>query len=581
MYWRPDFAGDPLASLLPDRRPLSIDSSSDGCFDFAHKWLQTCLKNHDKCPKQLSPLPSRVIDVGRQGSDSREPFLHISQGESGSWLALSHCWGSEQTFTTTSGNLESFSQRIQMNALPETFKDAIMITRRLGYQYVWIDSLCIMQDSLEDWEVESKNMAMIYKNATATISADAAHGDHEGIFKGVESQRDRFKLVALPCHSAKRDLKGNILITILQKRNDWNLQIMPLQTRAWVLQEKALSVRSLHYEATDLFWHCQTVTSIETRPNLSSIENRLAIGELHKIPRKAFPPQINFTVDLLNRVDQATDQDALTWWYTQVSDYATRQLTFKRDRFPAIAGLAKEFAERTGYHYMAGIWAEDFQAGLLWKGSVPESYAGTAPSWSWVGAEFSPTSGIFYNRSFFKKHGSDFAAELVSFTEPKDVDVYLGGGAATILTLRGWCQDIREFISEKKFYGPPFSPNFLATPQIGVHHQHSGSSLLSLRSSPPSINSPDEETVLLWADKHFTIETASSVLVEKQAIVLRISEYSMWDAGNARIFNVWGLLLKPTGMSNDTYQRIGLIKIPSKNPTASIEGFDLRTIRIA
>jgi hypothetical protein len=147
-----NFTDDPLASFF-SMRPLSKDSSSDGCFAIASQWLQNCLDAHDECPKQLSPLPSRVIDVG---NNERDPFLHISQGECGPWLALSHCWGLEQSFTTTSSTLDFFTKGILMSDLPQTFKDAIWITRRLGYQYIWIDSLCIIQDSAEDWEAESK-----------------------------------------------------------------------------------------------------------------------------------------------------------------------------------------------------------------------------------------------------------------------------------------------------------------------------------------------------------------------------------------------------------------------------------------
>jgi hypothetical protein len=153
-----------------------------------------------------------------------------------------------------------------MSDLPQTFKDAIWITRRLGYQYIWIDSLCIIQDSAEDWEAESKKMAAIYQNATATISADAADGDHQGIFAGVYNRRDKFKLLAMPCSSSKRGLKGKIFVSIREGRHDF--KIMPLQTRAWVLQEKALSVRILHYQHTGLIWHCQTCSSTEIRPTL-------------------------------------------------------------------------------------------------------------------------------------------------------------------------------------------------------------------------------------------------------------------------------------------------------------------------
>jgi hypothetical protein len=556
-----DFVGDPLAALF-SMRPLSEDSSSDGCFEIASMWLQKCLDTHDECPKQPSPLPSRVIDVG---SDGRDPFLHISKDECGLWLAMSHCWGLEQNFTTTSSTLDLFSQSIPMADLPETFKDAILITRRLGYQYVWVDSLCIVQDSQEDWEAESQNMAIIYQNATATISADAANGDRQGIFKGVKSRRDKFKLLALPYHSLKRGLRGKMFVSVRQGRHDF--KTMPLQTRAWVLQEKALSVRSLRYQHTGLFWHCQTATSTEVRPSL--VQRHLDIKELHTIPHKSLPARIDYDIHYQLYGDPAT----LAWWYIQVSDYTTRQLTFKKDRFPAIAGLAREFADRTGYHYMAGIWMEDFQRGLLWKGAVPESYYGLCPSWSWVGAEFNEQLGRVYEGNRFLRHGKNFVAELISFSEPKAADVFLGGGAATILTLRGWRKGIREFIAGKQFYHFSFS----AKPGLEPLEP----AILHLRSSPFSKDGQDENMALFWPDKQFNIATAPVILAEKKAVILRISDFETWDAGNPHIFNTYGLLLEPTGRPDGTYQRIGLVAIPSGNPAASIEGFDLRTIRIA
>lgn len=538
-------------------RPLSKNSNSDGCFKTASAWLQICLNTHDNFPKQLSPLPSRVIDVG---SDRIDPFLHISQGECSPWLALSHCWGRQQTITTTSITLGTFCQSIPMGDLPETFKDAILITRRLGYQYIWIDSLCIIQDSTQDWEMESKKMAVIYQNATATICADAADGDHQGIFKAIEGKRDKFKLLALPCHSSQRGLKGQIFVSTRQGRHDF--QIMPLQTRAWVLQEKALSVRRLHYQSTGLFWHCQAVTSTEIRPTL--LQPHLDARELHRIPHKSLPPRIDYGINFQREGDSVP----LAWWYAQVSDYAARQLTFKKDRFPAIAGLASEFAKRTGYHYMAGIWAEDFRRGLLWRGAVPSSYSGTGPSWSWVGAEFNPLSGTVYDGNRFMKHGNEFAAELVGFSEPKTTDVFLGGGAATILTLRGWCKDIRDLSPGKGF--SCFSP-------LNVK-----SSLGLILLKPTSI--PDStvgDDVAIWLDKVLDLANGQAILEENKVIIIRVSDFETWEAGNAHIVNTWGLLLEPMGRPYGTYQRIGLICIPRGNAAATVQAFDLRTIRIA
>ncbi|KAH8656012.1 heterokaryon incompatibility protein-domain-containing protein [Tricladium varicosporioides] len=546
---------DPLASLF-SMRPLSEDSNSEGCFKIASEWLQTCLDTHDKCPKQLSPLPSRVVDVG---SDSIDPFLHISQGESSPWLALSHCWGQQQTLTTTSKTLETFSQSIPMSDLPETFKDAILITRRLGYQYIWIDSLCIIQDSLQDWESESKKMAMIYQNAAATICADAADGDHQGIFKATGSTRQKFNLLALPYHSSQRGQNGHIFVSTRQGRH--SLQIMPLQTRAWVLQEKALSIRSLHYQSTGLSWHCQTSSSTETRPTLLQ---SLTIRELHRIPHKSLPPRLDYDVGLQAEGDSAT----LRWWYTQVSDYVARQLTFKKDRFPAIAGLANEFAKRTGYRYMAGIWAEDFHRGLLWKGAVPEYYVGTGPSWSWIGAEYNQLSGTFCDGTNFMKHCNDFAVELIGFSEPKTTDMFLGGGAATILTLRGWCKEIQDLFPGKRF--SCFSP-------LNV-----GSSLGLITVKPsPTTNSIVGGHVAIWMDKELNLANGQAILEEKKIIIIRISNFETWEAGSAHTVSIWGLLLQPIGELHNTYQRIGLVRIIKSNAATESEGFNLRTIRIA
>jgi hypothetical protein len=407
--------------------------------------------------------------------------------------------------------------------------------------------------------MESKRMAMIYQNATATICADAADGDHQGIFKAINSKRDKFKLLALPCHSVQRCLKGQIFVSTREGRHDF--QIMPLQTRAWVLQEKALSVRRLHYQSTGLSWHCQAVASTEIRPTL--LQPLLDIRELHRIPHKSLPLRIDYGIRFQLEGDPAT----LAWWYAQVSDYAARQLTFKKDRFPAIAGLASEFAKRTGYHYMAGIWAEDFHRGLLWKGTVPSSHSGIGPSWSWVGAERNPLSGTVYDRNRFMTHGNELAAELMGFSEPKTTYVFLGGGAATILTLRGSCKDIRDLFPGKRF--SCFSP------------LKDKSSLGIILLKPSSIpNSTVGEDVTIWLDKALDIANGQAILEDNKVIIIRISDFEWWEAGNAHIVNTWGLLLEPIGRSYGTYQRIGLICIPRGNPAAEVETFNLRTIRI-
>lgn len=100
-------------------------------------------------------MPTRVIDVTREG---QEPRLHLTNSRKGEWVTLSHCCGKERYLATLTTNID----RILLSDLPPNFQDAIMITKELGYQYLWIDSLCIIQDSPEDWRAESVKMGSVY-----------------------------------------------------------------------------------------------------------------------------------------------------------------------------------------------------------------------------------------------------------------------------------------------------------------------------------------------------------------------------------------------------------------------------------
>jgi hypothetical protein len=99
------------------------------------------------------------------------------------YAALSYVWGGPQAFCTLQSNVASHSSQISLSTLPQTIQDAVFCAHKLGLKYLWVDSLCIIQDSTDDWEREIANMAQIYKNAFVTISAAKAKGCHEGFLK--------------------------------------------------------------------------------------------------------------------------------------------------------------------------------------------------------------------------------------------------------------------------------------------------------------------------------------------------------------------------------------------------------------
>jgi hypothetical protein len=179
--------------------------------DVARRWLRTCLGSHEACwnrhmkardshphagSKELPTvysshtLPTRLISINSQLDEIRSIHLVSCQnaatvyGDRGSWdyLTLSHCWGGADIVKLKKANLIQFHKNIPLEWLPRTFLDAIRITSLLGYQYLWIDSLCIIQDNVEDWRSVSAMMGSIYKNAILTIAALGAYDSHGGCF---------------------------------------------------------------------------------------------------------------------------------------------------------------------------------------------------------------------------------------------------------------------------------------------------------------------------------------------------------------------------------------------------------------
>lgn len=120
----------------------------------ARKWIHNCLSSHGECKRSGKPiLPTRVIEVGESEDDVR---IFVNAGRHREdYVALSHCWGGAKPAVLLKSNLEAMQTHLALNAESKTFVDAINFVRRLGIPYLWIDSLCILQDKddLSDWYV--------------------------------------------------------------------------------------------------------------------------------------------------------------------------------------------------------------------------------------------------------------------------------------------------------------------------------------------------------------------------------------------------------------------------------------------
>jgi len=164
--------------------PEMVGLELDG---LAKAWINDCARTHPLCPKpQDAILPTRLLDVG-DAAESLESLHLVIPGETteGKWIALSYCWGesklNNKTYRTTTKNLEDHLRQIPFEKLPLTIQDAIRVTRSLCIRYLWVDALCIIQDSNKDWQVESVNMMNVYRNSYITITANTGDNANSGL----------------------------------------------------------------------------------------------------------------------------------------------------------------------------------------------------------------------------------------------------------------------------------------------------------------------------------------------------------------------------------------------------------------
>jgi Heterokaryon incompatibility protein (HET) len=357
---------------------ISGDSSSDKCLQRALEWLKTCLTDHPLCQLAAkSPLPTRVVQVGSEG---KSPFLYESNGENSRYAALSHCWGKNLTksspVVTTTANLQDKKHEIKLETLPKSFRDAIVVCRKFGIPYLWIDSLCIIQDSTSDWAAEAGRMSAVYANSLVTIAAVSAEDSTGGCF--ISRDEDHYEEIHVDC---REDRRKAIAIRRLPSLHEYVRG--KLQNRGWALQEFALPVRKLLFTSDELGWECYTARHCECGVGEGLFDPYLKAVDLLK--RTKTPPNMeNAASTNFRTLDNLVEFK----WEDVVYNFTQRELTFASDLLPAMSGLATMQAWSTGKTYAAGLWVEDLVTGLLWW---PRPYTACkrhasyhAPSWSWA-----------------------------------------------------------------------------------------------------------------------------------------------------------------------------------------------------
>ena len=334
----------------------NLNPDSPESWQKIESWMQQC-DQHDNCSKiECLPLPRRVIDVL-----SSPPKLCSYLAIKDKYTALSYCWGGDQKFKCTTKNIDQYSRGLPIKDLPQTIKDAITITRKLKIPYLWIDSLCILQNDMDEMRQEIMNMGKVYQNCTVTIVAASARTANEGFLMPRIPVRGQVHL-PLVLKTREDDITGPVTLSPCLDSLDY-FKRNPIESRGWTLQERLLSPRMLIYSSTNLRWLCRSAQDYDGGSSTM-------LGS-HNLP----PP-----------ATAVRSADIDYGWHAIVSEFSRRDLTDEHDKFPAIAAIAREYGGSDSY--LAGLWKSNLAADLLWfiQGGEtlrrPRNYR--APSWSWA-----------------------------------------------------------------------------------------------------------------------------------------------------------------------------------------------------
>lgn len=422
-------------------REVYEDSASPECLDVAVEWLRTCRGDHNACRQIWRPvedyLPTRVIEVG---DESCYPKLIDTKGRLGDWVALSYCWGGNSPFVLNATTAKDLKRGVPLGNFPATLRDAIIITRRLGIKYLWIDALCIQQDSGEDWAAEAAKMREVYAGALLTIAAAHSTSTNAGIFS---QRKSRDTHVCLDWKAGNHTTSTVHTVYLRPGSELWDdkLQSSALMSRGWTLQEGLLAPRTLSYGLQQMIWECSTHQADESgritiptqdyRGKLfiqSMIEGRSGTSHKWKKYEKLFSWP-NLPLD--GKLKLKSPQDPYERWYNIVQEFTRRSLTKDTDSLPALAGLARQFQRVTKDVYCAGLWKKDIIHGLLWVRLAMRSKDGTtrwdtskpteylAPSWSWAGVLGKQTN--FYNWRARDTLSSKLAVSVAEVIEVRTV----------------------------------------------------------------------------------------------------------------------------------------------------------------
>ncbi|KAL7905428.1 heterokaryon incompatibility protein domain-containing protein [Trichoderma velutinum] len=368
-----------LAQEIPEIHSFITGNSSPSpqqIFKIKTRFKPSNEESSSKNPADRNILVIEIDDAYVQlyevHADPTRPKVYITNNSLGVYAALSYVWGENQPHRTQTSNIEAYNKEgIDLDQIPQTIKDAIQTTQRLGFRYLWVDSFCIIQDSKEDKNREIPLIRKTFQNAAVTIIAASSRKVSDGFLQD--------RPVPAPAIQVPF-LCPNGHIGRMWIRSATHNPSEPVETRAWCYEERLLSPRALVFASNTVRYECQTNSENIGHSNsaLFSFSDRLP-GGLTQFDQ----PAAAFTTNALQLNDA---------WNSIVAEYTKRDLTHPRDKLIAFYGIAETFQTAwKNSKYLAGLWSHKLLEELLWtKNSAPQHPRPEkvrAPSWSWAAVD--------------------------------------------------------------------------------------------------------------------------------------------------------------------------------------------------
>ncbi|KAH9475675.1 hypothetical protein JR316_0011234 [Psilocybe cubensis] len=456
-------ADSPSAEYITARSRI-IEVGSSQALSLCKKHLDECVRSHKRCSPRVDPcppLPTRVIDC----SDANNPRLVETTNLEGSYCTLSYVWGEAQPHSTNKNNIKAYTDKIDTTRLPKTILNAIHTTTALGLRYLWIDSLCIIQDSEDDKLLEIARMGHIYRNAYVTIIAASAQRVSTGFLEPrppvPPAQFPRDISMPFPCFPEEEGNRtpftlGTVRMSptsfyaesedTFDKWSDYFPGMEPVNERAWCLQEYAMSPRALVFASHTVQFHCRTGGAQNVGGSYGDHPDRENL-----LPASFFAQEGSKDVKTVTRGSPAW-VSARFAWHSAVEGYTRRALTKPEDKFVAFAGVAEAFQPVWGGVYLAGLWQDTLLSDLLWSKfadmDMPRPKVYRAPSWSWASIDGSIIPGKLYDKELHE--GDTLASVIDCKVELKYSEHPFGEVNRGVLVLRAPLEECRWDIQNSK-----------------------------------------------------------------------------------------------------------------------------------